>query len=490
MSYSVAIPIYIHNQAVEHLLRSDGQEDVCFAIWYPSVGADRTSAVIKQLILPEKGERLIHGNAGFLPQYFERALSIASSNNAGLAFMHSHLGPGWQDMSENDFYAELNHAASVKGATGLPLVGLTLGTDGSWSARFWEKIKQRVYERFWCETVRIVGDGLTITYNDHLSPKPGFRKELERTVSAWGEHKQADLARMRVGIVGVGSVGSMVAEAIARMGITKIKLIDFDSVELVNMDRSLSVTKKDVGKAKVKVISNALRKSATAASFKVDPIEYSVVEENGFRNALDCDILFSCVDRPWPRSVLNFIAYAHLIPVVDGGITVRVSPNKILKGADWKAHIVGPTRKCLECLKQYDPGLVSVEREGYLDDATYISTLPDEHPIKRNENVFAFSMSAASLLVLQFLSMIISPMGIANVGEQNFHFIIGMMDVEQDAKCNKDCPYPILTAYGDRAKFVVTGRHIKAEEIREKRKFLKKSTDLILRSFFKSLNSA
>src|SRR5438477_11069382 len=114
-------------------------------------------------------------------------------------------------MSGDDIVAEQSHAAATKGATGLPLVGLTLGTDGAWSARFWEKTAPRQYERRWCQTVRVVGDRLRLTYHDTLVPKPAVRPELTRTVSAWGEDAQAHLARLRVGIIGAGSVGTMVA---------------------------------------------------------------------------------------------------------------------------------------------------------------------------------------------------------------------------------------------------------------------------------------
>ena len=55
--------------------------------------------------------------------------------------LHSHLGPGWQDVSEDDVVAERGRAALALAGTELPLVGLTLGTDGAWSARFWPRRK-------------------------------------------------------------------------------------------------------------------------------------------------------------------------------------------------------------------------------------------------------------------------------------------------------------------------------------------------------------
>jgi molybdopterin/thiamine biosynthesis adenylyltransferase len=485
MNYSTAIPATVHRAAKEHLLRPDDQEDLCFGLWYPSQGRERLTGLVGRLILPLEGERRVHGNASFLPRYFERALDNAVQAGAGLAFFHSHPGPGWQGMSNDDVVAEKRHAAAAKAATGIPLLGMTIGTDESWSSRFWEKTAPRTYERRWCSHVRVVGEWLALTYYDQLLPRPRPKEALKRTVSAWGEQVQANLARLTIGVVGAGSVGAILAEALARTGIAQVKLIDFDGVETVNLDRLLHATIADADKhlAKTEVLARALRKSATADHFRVDEIEYSIGEEEGFRSALDCDVLFCCVDRPWPRAVLNLIAYAHLIPVVDGGIRIDTTRGGKLKRADWRAHIASPERQCLECLGQYNPAMVSLEREGYLDDPRYIQGLPTDHEIRRNENVFAFSLSVAALEVLQLLMMVVAPLGCANAGAQHYHFVPGMFEEPDFMGCKDSCLYPGFIARGDSLGIVVTGKHPVAEEARENRAKARKPRSWIRRLF-------
>lgn len=478
MIHSVAFTSETQRQLCDHLLREAGQEDLCFAIWYPSAGETRMSALIKYPVMPLEDERLLHGNASVTPEYFERALGEAMDTGGGIAFMHSHLGPGWQGMSGDDIRTEQAMAAQAKAVTGLPLVGMTAGTDGAWSARFWEKMGPSSYERTWCKSVRVTGDqGLDVTFADKLCPPPKFRAELKRTISVWGIKKQQKLGRLKVGVVGVGSVGSMVAETLARVGIQELSLIDFDIVERHNLDRLLHAGKQDYLKKRMKVdvLAKALKRGATAKHFTVNPIPFSITEEKGFREALDCDVLFSCVDRPWGRYVLNLIAYAHLIPVIDGGIAVHTKEDGSLQGADWQAHIAAPTRRCLECLGQYDSGYIELERRGYLDDPSYIQTLPRDHTLKRNENVFPFSSNLASLQVLQMLSMVVAPLGISDVGTQNFHFVTGTMDVDHLGICHDYCPYPSLIARGDSCRIHATGEHPKAQEVRRLKQSQQKS---------------
>lgn len=457
-AYSVAMTGEVASEASSHLLRADRQEDVCFALWHPSRGRSRITALVSKLILPLEGDRNVHGNASFEPAFFERAISEAAALGAGLALMHSHpRGRGWQGMSVDDVKAEQGHAGAVFGATGLPFVGLTVSGDQAWSARSWIRTAPRILSRHDCATVRVVGDRLRVTYMDELAPVPLANEEQIRTVSAWGEVAQADLARLRIGLVGAGSVGGLIGDALARTGFEDVMLIDFDHIEKHNLDRLAYATREDIGNLKVEVQADHLAARATADLFAAEPIIASVYEDEGFRAALDCDVLFACVDRPWGRYVLNLIAYAHLIPVIDGGIAVRTNRHGKLAAADWKAHTATIGRQCLQCLGQYDPGLVQAEREGMFDDPTYISGLPKEHPMKTRENVFAFSMSCASMQMLQMLALALAPLNQPNPGAQLYHFVGNMTEIPKYETCHPECQFPALTALGDDCGIVATG---------------------------------
>jgi molybdopterin-synthase adenylyltransferase len=481
MTYSVAIlsaaDAALQAHLLQHFRRGTRQEDLCFGLWRPSSGAERQTALVFEAVLPLEGDRLLSGNVSFTPQYFERALALAIQKGAGLCLLHSHPTPGWQSMSEDDIKAERGRAASTKAGTMLPLVGLTLGTDGTWSARFWLKKGPQHYERQWCKSARIVGQALTVHFAPSAKPYQSQETQL-RTVSAWGEGKQRIFSQMTVGVVGAGSVGCLVAEALARMGVGNIKLIDFDTIEVINLDRLLHADSRYAkgDTAKVELTAKRLTRSATAADFSVEPLEFSVCEREGYLAALDCDVIFSCVDRPWGRCVVNHLAYGHLIPVIDGGIAAeqRADGSNLVR-ADWKAHVAAPTRQCLECLGQYDSGLVALERDGYLDDPSYIKSLPGSHQLRRNENVFAFSMHLAGMELAHFLSLTLAPYGIADIGTQMYHLVTGSMDDGLRGICHPNCAFQANIAIGDQAPFEVTGVHTFAEKQRAKRKARKRS---------------
>lgn len=469
--YSVVMMEDIHEKLSSHLIRKDEQEDLCFAMYNPSSADGRFTGIVTDLILPEVNERVVDRNVSFESDYFERVLKIASKKGMGIVFIHSHPYSGWQGMSEADVIAENRMSPAVKSTTGLPLLGMTIGNDESWSARFWIKnlLVKREFNRSWCESVRVVGEKLKITFNDSLLP-PHFDSQKQlRTISAWGKKTQEDLSRVKVGIVGLGSVGSIVTEILARTGISRFVLIDFDAVETKNLDRT-NVLKDDVGRAKIDAIKDLIERSGTSPNITIEVSDYSICEEKGYLKALGCDAVFSCVDRPWPRQVLNFISYAHLIPVIDGGIFVRTNAdNSKMKGADWKAQTVGYKRPCLECLGQYKTEFAKLEREGMIDDPSYMKGMKESGYKESHENVYPFSANLASLEVLQFLSLIIAPSGIGNVGQQMHHFVIGSMEQVKTEVCDENCYFQSVVGLGDYSGVEVYGEHKVAEDARNAR---------------------
>lgn len=457
--YSIVIPDHINKQLFNHLLREDGDEELCFALYNSSNGACRSTAIIDEVILPEEGDRQVHGNVSFNPEYYERVLQLARQKQKGVVLIHIHPLPGFQKMSKDDFTAESGMAGAVKSITGLPFLGLTAGNDGAWSARFWfkEGIKKRQFKPQWCETVRVIGNKLKIHFNNDLL-KPSINEEaLLRTISAWGRNTQEDISRMRICIVGLGSVGSMVAECLARIGFANFILIDFDLFEEKNRDRSMNVKKRHVGKRKVDVIAEAIKENGTAQRISVQKFPYSIYNETAFKAALDSDAIFSCVDRPHPRQILNFISYAHLIPVIDGGILVRTNKTNIrLIGADWKIQTVGYDRPCLECLEQFTSSVANLDKEGKLDDPKYMEGADESlRKLVSNENVFAFSMNVASLEVLQLLSLLVLPEYLAKINQQFYHFTTHEFENDSVESCNENCFYTAMLGLGDNTNVIM-----------------------------------
>ena len=455
MRFEVALTAEADLASNKHLLqhyRSDKlQEDLCFALWRPSTGEERSTALIDEVILPRTDERDLHGNASFQPSYLGRAMRIALGKEAGLAFMHSHPGPGWQGMSSADIEAERDVLAYPAGATGLPLVGMTIGGNGYWSARFWER-SGREMRRHWCEKVRVVGPKSYKTYfNDEIARPSPRRNILKRTFDTWGQESQDTLSRLRVGIVGLGSVGCVVAEALARIGIAQVTLIDPDRVEEHNLDRLLYGTIRDIGKLKVDLAAQAMHRNATAEKISIKTLPVSVHDSLAYQEALDCDVLFSCVDRPVARDVLNFIANAHLIPVIDGGVAVEVDTlQDRLFSAHWRASIVTPYHQCLRCSRQYNSSMVVMELDGSLDDPSYVSNLPPEERVG-NQNVFPFSLGVASMEINLMLRYLLAADWWPPVQQQEHQFLTGETSIN-NGKCHPNCTFIQRKAQGDLEK--------------------------------------
>lgn len=448
--YCVSIPEAINAQLKEHLIREDKDEDLIFALWNPSQGTKRMTALIHEILFPIKGDRQRHGNVSYNPQYFKRACEEAMKKRMGVCFIHSHPFAGWQGMSSDDVAAETRMAPSAFTFSDLPLVGMTISSDSIWSARIWEHHGNGVFKMQWMHLVKSVGLKLTTSFNNKIMPLPKYQEIFKRTRTVYGKVNHEKLCRLKIGIVGLGSVGSIIAENLARMGVEKIVLIDFDKIKQHNLDRQLGATKNDLGKPKIEVVARQIKLSSTAQNVSVDVVLHSLAEREGYEAALNCDVIFSCVDRPWARHILNHIAYAHLIPVIDGGISVSFAKDGSFERADWQFQTVSVERPCLQCLRVYESSDVALEKSGLLDKKSYLDGLPDHHPLKNNENIFPFSSHLASFEIFHLMALVSGIGGIEDFGVQRYRYIPGFLSSYSEKKCNFKCTFSGLIATGDK----------------------------------------
>jgi molybdopterin-synthase adenylyltransferase len=447
---SVAMTGDVDQQLRDHFAHVGVQEDLTFAIWRPGCGRRRLSMIVNRLLLPDEDERILDGNVAFTSDYLGRVLAQVEPGD-GVALIHSHLGPGWQGMSRDDVVAERDRlAGAVSGRTELPLLGMTWGTDGTWSARVWGRSAPFTYERADVSVVRVIrSDRLDLSFRPVLRPEPPELPAQVATLSVWGAKAQADIARARVGIVGLGSVGSIISEGLSRMGVSDIVLIDHDRIESRNLDRTLHATGADVEAEtfKVDVARRGIVDSHTAVTVGVDTLTESLLTRAGVEAALDCDVLISSVDRPWPRWILNAIAYGHLIPVVDGGIFARTTAEGRPLHIDWRIHTVGSGRACMVCLGALLRSDVGLDRDGLLDDPDYIGGLtPVERERYARRNVFAFSLAVAGHQLLHLVGLIAGSSRVSGIGPQHYQAYPGTMSVEATASCSGDCEIAAITA--------------------------------------------
>lgn len=440
-------------KAREHLLQhmEKLQEDICFALWNPSTGEETQGAIIEEIILPKKGERKLHGCVTAKADYIARATLEAVSKGKGLAMMHSHPSKGWQGLSYVDAETEGDNIIWTAGTTGLPFIGMTIGIDGYWSARFWNKPKAgRKSKPNWCQVVQTTGaKNGKLHFNPRTCPPPTRRRELMRTYDTWGEKAQHSIARAKVCIIGIGSVGSLVTECMARIGVQDITLIDPDTIEAHNLDRLIYSGKRNIGQKKVKTTKRWLRRSCTAKKPKIKAVALPI--QKAYKHAIDCNIIFSCVDRPVARDIINHIATAHMIPVIDAGITV--SPNERteeLTAAKWIAQLITPGRQCLMCTEKYTSALLGVELDGSLERTSYVTSLPKGNQL-RNENVFPFSLSAAALQANMMIRYLAAPEWWSEAARETYQLSIGVTEKENE-DCHPNCRFNAIRGTGDKTK--------------------------------------
>ena len=199
---------------------------------------------------------------------------------------------------------------------------------------------------------------------------------------------------------------------------------------------------------------------ATAADPAIETSDLSICEPEGLSLALDRDLIFSCFDRPWPRAVLNSLAYTDLIPVIDGGIAIDTRADGSMCNAVWRTHVIRPGRPCMACNRQLELGDVPIDRQRLLEDPHYIAGSGLAGTVS-GENVATLSASVSAGLLALYTSFSAAP---ASRGDPRpLRYSLNTHDLKHlDYQTRPHCPVEAAEAAGDRRP-ALTDRHPRAE---------------------------
>jgi tRNA A37 threonylcarbamoyladenosine dehydratase len=144
----------------------------------------------------------------------------------------------------------------------------------------------------------------------------------------YGADALARFGRARVGVVGLGGVGTWAAEALARSGAGRLRLIDLDHVSESNTNRQIHALETEFGKAKVVAMAERIRLIHPGA--RVETVEDFITPQNVVSLLEGLDLVIDCIDQVVAKAAL--IAHAHGVGIrviTCGGAGGRKDPARI-----------------------------------------------------------------------------------------------------------------------------------------------------------------
>lgn len=165
-----------------------------------------------------------------------------------------------------------------------------------------------------------------------------------------GEAGQRRLLNSQVVIIGCGALGTAQAEALARAGVGRLRLVDRDFVEASNLQRQTMFTERDAHERLPKSVACANHLAEVNSSIKTEAEIADVNHSNAERLVKDSDVVLDGTDNFATRYLINDACVKHDINWVYGaavgsyGVTMTVRPR------------VSP---CLRCIFEEAPPAAS-----------------------------------------------------------------------------------------------------------------------------------
>lgn len=179
-------------------------------------------------------------------------------------------------------------------------------------------------------------------------------KRFDRQIRLFGHQGQERIEKTRVGIIGLGGLGSHVTQQLAYLGTRVFRLIDSDTVDESNLNRLIGATPEDAeaGRAKVAVAERLIGSLTRDAD--VEQLPESFICDEGVALIRRCDFVFGCVDSDSARLVLNEVCQAFGIPYLDIATDVSRPEGEGLLRFGGRVVYSSDGELCLVCKEALD----------------------------------------------------------------------------------------------------------------------------------------
>ena len=166
------------------------------------------------------------------------------------------------------------------------------------------------------------------------------------TFKPFGEKGQRHLAESSAIIVGVGGLGTRVAELLVRAGIGHLRLVDDDSVELTNIHRQSLYTEKDAKERTLKINAAANHLRKINSNCEIETVFARIDRLTADRLTEGVDAIIDGTDNFPARFILNDCAIKKSKPWVFAGVL----------GTEAQVMAIIPDKTpCLRCLLDSPP---------------------------------------------------------------------------------------------------------------------------------------
>lgn len=188
------------------------------------------------------------------------------------------------------------------------------------------------------------------------------QEQFSRQILAFGTEGQKAIMNTKVGIVGVGGLGSCVVQMLSYLGVQEFILVDDDSVEESNLNRLIGAVKGDIVNKTPKV--EVAQRTVMSINPKANVTMLSNLRSEEAIDSLSTlpEVIFGCVDNDSARMILTDLAAAYKKILIDCATEIEPEGDKI-KNFGGRIVVAIPGDFCLWCANQIDATLAKQELE-------------------------------------------------------------------------------------------------------------------------------